>query len=242
MSNWVYGRRSVEELFKSGAPVRKVWFAEGADRHSLADLVKVVKDARVPYEWVPRHALDRVAPGNHQGVAVQVSAVEPMDFKEFISNLEIRPGTFVVLLDEVQDPQNVGAILRSALCFGCAGVILPKWRSAGVTEAVMKSSSGAAAYIPVIEISNLQVAVERLKEKGFWIYGTVAEGGVPINRAEITFPAAILLGNEERGVKPVLQKVCDQLLTIPQSSAVASLNVSNAAAVVFYELSRRPAR
>ena len=177
--------------------------------------------------------------GNHQGVAASVEPVGPVAFKVFLDGLAMEPGTFVCLLDEVQDPQNLGAIIRNAVCFGCAGVILPKWRSAGLTPAVMKASSGALAHCPVAEISNLGVAIERLKEKGFTVYGADAsESARPLEGLALRHPAALVLGSEHDGIKPTLKKACDELVHITQKSRIQSLNVASASAVFFHAFSR----
>ena len=239
MGHWVYGRRTVQEVLNSGHPVRKILLFQGIERPAIEPLLELAQARRIPCHWVPKTAIDAVAPGNHQGVAAEVQSLQPVVFKDFLAGLEVGRRTFLCLLDEIQDPHNLGAILRSAVCFGCAGVVIPKWRSAGVTEAVMKASSGAAAYIPIVEIANLGVAVERLKEKGFFVYGADAAAPETLAGAELEFPLALVMGNEQRGIKPVLKEACDRLVAIPQTTAVASLNVSAAAAVLFYEISRR---
>ena len=142
-------------MLKSGLKIKKIVLSETSqDKNAI---INEAGRRGVPVESMSRRSLDMMVRGNHQGVAASVEPVGPVAFKVFLDGLAMEPGTFVCLLDEVQDPQNLGAIIRNAVCFGCAGVILPKWRSAGLTPAVMKASSGALAHCPVAEISNLGV-------------------------------------------------------------------------------------
>ena len=241
--DWSYGRQTVLSVLDSGLPVKKILLSDSAGLDSVRKITEIAQRRRIECVFVPKHVLDSLIKGNHQGVAAQIESVKTLDFKSFLAGLEAKKNLFVCLLDEIQDPGNLGAIARSAACFGCSGIIIPKWRSAGFTDTVLKSSSGAAAYIPMVEISNLSVAIERLKEKGFFVYGADASASVPLNSAEMVFPLAIVLGNEHRGIKPVLKKSCDKLISIPQNKAGAdSLNVSAAAAVFFYEISGRMAK
>lgn len=238
MPDWIYGRRAVAEILKSGLKIKKIVLSETSQAPEREEIIKEARIRGVPVESVSRRSLDMMVRGNHQGVAANVEPVGPVPFKVFLDNLDVGPGTFVCLLDEVQDPQNLGAILRNAVCFGCAGVILPKWRSAGLTPAVMKASSGALAHCPVAEISNLGVAIERLKEKGFTIYGADAgENTVALEGLEIRGPAALVLGSEHDGIKPTLKKACDHLVRITQKSRIQSLNVASASAVFFHAFS-----
>ena len=220
--------------------------APGTDPREIAELKALARERHVPFEVVEKKTINSVVRGNHQGVAVQIDSIAPMEFKAFLESLEIGPGTFVCLLDDIQDPQNLGAIIRNAVCFGCAGIILPKRRSAGISPGVMKASSGALAHCPVAQIANLGVAVERLKEKGFSIVGTDAVGAgfktaptvEPLPQAHFDFPLGLMLGNESQGIKPTLKKSCDKLIHIPQESPIASLNVSSASAILFYAITR----
>lgn len=234
---WFYGRQAAFELLKSGKPVRRILIAENSQEKFVAGMVALAREKSVPIEKVPKLQIDSMTQTHHQGIAVQTIEAGAIDFKSFLDELQNDPKTFVALLDEIQDPHNLGAILRSAACFGCSGVVIPKWRSAPVTDTVMKASSGAAAHLPVVQIANLSVAIERLQEKGFTVYGADADGE-PLTTVEIQSPLALILGNEHRGIKPLLKKSCDKLVSIPQTRTIASLNVSNAATIFFYEISK----
>lgn len=239
MSNWNYGRQTVHEILHSGLSVRRLIVSDQAEPAGVREILAQAQRLGVPVKRMPRQQMDNMFHGNHQGVAVEVEQAGPVDFKSFLMTLQPRSKKFVCLLDEIQDPQNLGAILRSAACFGCSGVVIPKWRAAGVTDAVFKASSGAAAHIPIVEISNLTVAIERLKEKGFFVYGADAGAKDTLATVELSFPLALVMGNEHRGIKPILRDACDRLVSIPQTKSVASLNVASAATVFFYDIARR---
>ena len=240
MTHWQYGRQTVLEILRSGQPVLKLLVSDSAQKDFLQEVLEAAKERKVPCRVVPKKQIDEVAQGNHQGAAVQVPIAKPVEFKSFLERLRPGKSTFLCLLDDLEDPHNVGAIIRSAVCFGCSGVVIPKRHSAGLSPAAMRSSSGAAAHIPVADIPNLGVAIERLKENGFFILGADASGGnEPLGSTDLDFPLAVVFGNEHRGIKPTIQKACDRLVSIPQSAAVASLNVSNAAAIFFYEISKK---
>lgn len=239
---WVFGRHSVQEIIASGTPVKKILLSESSEKDYFSFVFSLAQKKNIPIERVPKKIIDSLVNGNHQGIAALTESKMTTDFKSFISTLDSKSKTFLCLLDEIQDPQNLGAIIRNAVCFGCGGIIIPKWRSASVTETVMKSSSGASAYIPVIEIPNLTVAIERLKEKGFFIFGADVSGNCSLDTVDFELPLALVLGNEHRGIKPILKKACDQLVSISQSKTVASLNVSSASAVFFYEIYKRAVR
>lgn len=236
-ADWFFGRQVILEALKSGKAIQKILVAEGSQERQIDELLSIARQKGILIEKVPRKVLNNRFVGNHQGIAFQIRHTEILDFKSFLNQLESSQKTFVTLLDEIQDPGNLGAIIRSAVCFGCSGIVLPKWRSASVTDSVMKSSSGAAVHLPIIQIPNLGVAIERLKENGFFIYGADPEG-IPVSSVRFEFPLAIVLGNEHRGIKPIIKKGCDKLVSIPQMKTVTSLNVSNAAAIFFYEIAK----
>lgn len=235
MASWFYGRQTVSEILRSGRRALKILISQGVEKNSIQEILRLAREKGLPCQTVPGKVLQSLVQGNHQGVAVQVEPIEVPDFKSFVQNLEVSRQTFVSLLDEIQDPQNLGAIIRSAACFGCSGIILPKHHCAGISPAVMKSSSGALDLVPVVRIANLGVAAERLKDRGFTLIGAdSAPSALPIEEVDLQGPVAILLGNEHRGIKPVLKRSCDQLVRIPQARTPSSLNVSNAAAIFFY--------
>ncbi len=236
MWEWFCGRQIVQEVLEAGCSVKKLLVATDASGDTLQEISQIAAARHINIERVPKRVIEGLVRANHQGVAVQAALPGPMDFKNFLDTLPLDKQTFIGVLDEVQDPQNVGAILRSAAAFGCKGVVISKWRQAGMSQAVMRASSGAAMKVPLAEIANIGVAIERLKEKGFWIYGASVEDGHKLENAKIRFPMAIVLGNEHRGIKPILKNNCDELLSISQTDDIQSLNVSCAASIFFHEI------
>ncbi len=233
MNSLYYGRQIAEEILKSPLKATKLLLAEGIEAEFKEAILRLAKQKRIPVQNVPVRYLDNRIRGNHQGVAVEAPPIQPVEFKSFIHSLPSNFKGYVCILDEIQDPQNLGALLRSAVCFDCSAVIVPTHRSSPLSETVMRASSGAMAHCPIIEIANLGVAVERLKERGFSVLGADSSAPIHLGEEKYPFPVAILLGNEHRGVKPTLKKNCDQLLSIRHSPKFDSLNVSCAATVFF---------
>lgn len=237
-NQWYFGRQVAFQILKSKLKVKRMLLGQNLKRTVAKEFLTLAKQKNIRIETVPVNKLDTLTRGNHQGIALEIETETPADFKSFLKTSNAQKNSFVVLLDEIQDPQNLGAIIRSAVCFGCSALILSKWRSAHLTPGTMKSSSGAAAHLPIFQVSNLNYAIEQLKEKGYTIVGATVEGrSLPETKFE--FPVALVLGNEHRGMKPLIQKNCDQLVAIPQNATIASLNVSAAAAILFYEISMK---
>lgn len=236
MSQWIYGRQPVFEFLNSGSRAKKLYYIGAAKTNEFYPLLQMAEQKKIPLEVVAKKWMDLKFQGNHQGIVLEIEEKAIEEFKNIFSHLPKEKNHYVTLLDEIQDPQNLGAIIRSAVCFGCSAAVLPKWRSASIGPSVIKSSSGAYAHLPIFEISNLTVAIERLKEKGFFILGTDVQSSQPLDSLNLQFPLAVLFGNEHRGLKPILKKQCDSLVTIPQTTRIASLNVSASAAIIFYEI------
>ncbi|OGR52253.1 MAG: 23S rRNA (guanosine(2251)-2'-O)-methyltransferase RlmB [Elusimicrobia bacterium RIFCSPLOWO2_02_FULL_39_32] len=239
MSEWIYGRQPVFEFLNSGVNAKKLYVSSLKKTNEISSILKLVHEKKIPIEAVDKRWMDQKFPENHQGILLEIEAHPIKEFKNIFSHLPKEKNHYVTLLDEIQDPQNLGAIIRSAVCFGCSALVLPKWRSASMSPGVIKSSSGALAHLPIFEISNLTVAIERLKEKGFFVLGTDVQSTVSLESVTLQFPLAVLFGNEHRGLKPILKKQCDSLVAIPQTTKIASLNVSVSAAITFYEIFKR---
>ncbi len=237
MEHWYCGRRPVLEILNSEQAVEKLMLSKSADESFARMVLDLARRKNILVERVDKPAFRSLSNANHQGVAIKVAGALVCDWKEFIRKVLVQERPFICLCDEVQDPHNLGNILRSAVCLGAGGAVLPKWRSARITESVMRSSSGALTHLPVTEISNLTVALERLKDLGFRIYGSDLEG-TPLPQTQFDFPLALVIGNEHKGVKPTLKKQCDVLVRIPQEKNVASLNAGAAAAILLYEIAR----
>jgi 23S rRNA (guanosine2251-2'-O)-methyltransferase len=229
------GVNPVREALRAGRALDKVLIAKGAASPRIQEIVELCRAASVPLRFEPRESLDRASNGAvHQGV-IAFGAVH--SYRELN---EILPGAkLIVILDGVEDPHNLGAIIRTAHAAGASGVVIPERRSAALTETVAKAAAGALEYIPVMRITNVSQALEQLKPQGFWIYGLDERGTAVYDQVEYNIPTAIVLGGEGKGLHQGVQKHCDVLVRIPMAGAVSSLNVSVAAGVVLFEWRRR---
>jgi 23S rRNA (guanosine2251-2'-O)-methyltransferase len=207
---------------------------EGGMRH-LGLIVSLSRSSHVPYLFVPKRALDRISP-RHQGV---VAFLTPKAFSSLEEILSASRLPFLVLLDGVEDPQNLGAVIRSAEGAGADGLILPERRSAGLTEAVSLVSAGALAHLKIARVNNLGQAIDRLKERGIWIIGAEGAGKEYYYCFDFTQPVGIVLGSEGKGIRPLIGKKCDKILSIPLLGKLNSLNVAAAASVFFFEVVRQ---
>ncbi len=235
------GRNAVTEALKSGRTIDKVFIADGDTDKGLQRLAAQAKEAGAVIVPVDRRKLDLMSTTHaHQGIIAQAAAHTYFSIDDILSYAESKGETpLLVICDELSDPHNLGAILRCAECAGAHGVIIPKRRSVGLTATVAKASAGAIEYMRVARVSNINNAIHELKEKGVWVFGTAAEGSEIMYRADLTGPAAIVIGNEGDGMSPLVRKNCDMLLSIPMSGQISSLNASAAAAILLYEAVRQ---
>jgi len=240
-TEWIVGRRSVLEAMKAGRELEKLLVAEGAAKGGLADLIRQARQKGIPVQQVPRSRLDRLAEGaNHQGVAAEAAAYKYARLEDLFRRAEEREeAPFFILLDGIEDPHNLGSILRTADAAGAHGVIIPKRRAAGLTPAVGKASAGAVEYVPVVRVTNLHRTAEELKESGLWIIGSAPEAASDFTEADYTLPLALVIGSEGRGMSRLMKETCDLLVRLPMAGRVASLNASVAAALLMYEVLRR---
>jgi 23S rRNA (guanosine2251-2'-O)-methyltransferase len=239
-NEFLYGRRPVWEAFRAGKrSVHKLWMVPGASGGVMQEIIDLAKSRGVPIEWIKRDHLDRMVrgKGNHQGVAAQVSATTYLELEDFLAGLPAGSEEVVVALDEIEDPQNVGTILRNAGFFGVSAVIVPRWRSAPVGDTAVRASSGAAEHISAIRVRNLVDAIERLKDAGFEVYGADM-AGEPIRSLVRGKRQALVLGSEGKGLRRLVKEHCDKLVGIPARTPVGSLNVASASAIFLYELFR----
>jgi 23S rRNA (guanosine2251-2'-O)-methyltransferase len=225
----------LEALKSAPERVTKVFIQEEKGHARIGEVIREAKARHVPCVFVPARRLDQVAPG-HQGVMAEVS---PKGYSSLDDILARSAKPFVVLLDEVEDPQNLGAIIRSAEGAGVDGLILPERRSAGLTQTVDTVSAGALEHLLVARVPNLVRAMSELKEKGLWLVGAEGSGEDPWYSFDYTGPVGIVLGSEGRGLRPLVRKTCDTILAIPLAGRVGSLNVAAAAAVFLFEVVRQ---
>jgi 23S rRNA (guanosine2251-2'-O)-methyltransferase len=227
------GIHPVREALRGERPLERILIAQGAGGTRLQEIINEARAKRVPVRFEPRPTLDRAAGDTpHQGVVAYAAA------HRFASLEDLPQGELVVVLDGVEDPHNLGAIIRTANAAGASAVMVPERRSAGLTETVAKAAAGALEHTPLVRVNNVNRALEELKERGYWIYG-LDERGEPLYGASFTKPTALVLGGEGKGLHEHTRKHCDFVVRIPMYGAISSLNVSVAAGVVLYEYRRQ---
>jgi len=239
--NQLEGRNALTEALRSGRTIDKVFIAAGDTDRALQHLAAQAKEAGAVVVPVDRRKLDAMSfTRAHQGVIALAAAREYFSIDDILQEAENRgEAPLIVICDELSDPHNLGAIIRSAECAGAHGVIIPKRRSVGLTATVAKASAGGIEYMKVCKVGNINNAIAELKEKGVWIFGTAAEGSVPMYQADLTGPAAIVIGNEGDGMSQLVRKNCDMLVHIPMKGRITSLNASAAASILLYEAVRQ---
>jgi 23S rRNA (guanosine2251-2'-O)-methyltransferase len=237
----VYGRNPVLELLRSGGRrTDEIAVLSGA-QGPLAEVVALARRAGVKVSYRTREQLSAMAGSDdHQGVVARVAAAEYQDLDDLLAVSRSRgEPPFLLVLDRVQDPRNFGAILRTAEVFGIHGVIVPKHHQVGLTDVAARTAMGAVEHLPVARETNLVSALEKLKKSGIWVYGAAVSGGVAPAKADLTGPLCLVFGGEGEGVRPLVARTCDGLLTIPMVGKVGSLNVGAAVAVLCYEAVRQ---
>jgi len=235
------GRNALTEALRSGRTIDKVFVAAGETDRALQHLAAQAKEAGAVVVPVDRRKLDAMSTTRaHQGVIALAAAREYCTVDDILQEAKARgQEPMIVICDELSDPHNLGAIIRSAECAGAHGVIIPKRRSVGLTATVAKASAGAIEYMKVARVTNINNVIAELKEKGVWIFGTAAEGSIPMYEANLTVPAAIVIGSEGEGMSRLVQKNCDVTVHIPMKGKITSLNASAAASILLYEAVRQ---
>ena len=237
----IEGRNAVIEALRAGTAMDKIYLAKGETDATLGHIASTARSKGIVVVEADRRKLDAMsATHSHQGV-IAVAAV-----REYASVADILQAArdkneppLVVVCDELSDPHNLGAVIRTAEAAGAHGVIIPKRRSAGLTAVVAKTSAGAVSYLPVARVANLTSLLKELKEEGLWVFGTAADGATSLYQADLKGPAAIVIGSEGDGMSRLVREQCDFLVSIPMRGQVNSLNASAAAAVVLYEAVRQ---
>jgi len=235
------GRNALTEALKNGRTIDKVFIASGETDRGLQRLAAQAKDAGAVVVPVDRRKLDAMSVTHaHQGVIALAAAHEYAALDDILEVAAERgEAPLIVICDELTDPHTLGAIMRSAECAGAHGIIIPKRRSVGLTAVVAKASAGAVEYMKVARVGNINNAIAELKEKGVWVFGTAAEGSIPMYQADLKIPAAIVIGNEGEGMSPLVRKNCDVTVHIPMKGRISSLNASAAASILLYEAVRQ---
>ena len=233
--NAVCGRNAVAELLKSGRDVDKIFVKDGAWEGSIKEIVALAKENGVPVLSCGKGKLDKLAPGMvHQGIVAFAAEKEYSTLDDIIGYAKSKgEQPFIVIADGINDPHNLGALIRCAEAAGCHGLIIPKRRSVALTATVAKASAGAIEHMRVAKVTNLASTIEELKDRGIWIYSAEADGA-DIDKTEIITPAAFVLGSEGEGVSRLIKERSDFVVSIPMRGKVNSLNVSSAGAVILF--------
>ena len=239
--NMLEGRNAVTEALSAGRTIDKLFVADGDTDRALARICAMAKQAGAVVVPTDRRKLDFMsATGAHQGVIAMVAAHDYASIDDILQKAQdAGEPPLIVICDELSDPHNLGAIIRTAECAGAHGIIIPKRRSVGLTAVVGKASAGALEYMPVARVSNITAAIDTLKKAGVWVYGTAAEGDTALYAADLKSPAAIVIGNEGEGMSRLVSERCDFKVSIPMKGSISSLNASAAAAIMLYEAVRQ---
>jgi len=238
----IYGKHSVLSLLGSDRQINRIWVT--TKLHYDPRFYSLICDAKSRGTIINEVEVLRLSQitdnGNHQGIAAQVSPYAYTELADLITKAKSeKEAPVIVILDGINDPQNLGAIIRSTEAMGAQGVIIPQRRAAGITSSVVKAAAGALEHLPVARVVNLSRALEQLKEAGFWIYGTVADNGKPIQSIDSKSPVGLVIGSEGQGLSLLTQRYCDVLVSIPLSGKTPSLNASVATAIALYEIYRQ---
>lgn len=237
----IEGRNAVVEALRAGRVIDKIFIQKGETDKTLGHIASRAREAGIVVVDADRRKLDNMSQTHsHQGVIALAAIREYSTVEDILAIAEERgEPPFIVICDELSDPHNLGAVIRSCEAAGVHGVIIPKRRSAGLTSIVVKTSAGAAEHMAVARVPNLTAAIKTLKEAGVWVYGTAAEGSSPLWKTDLTGPLCIVIGSEGDGISRLIRENCDLLVHIPMKGKVSSLNASAAASVLIYEALRQ---
>ncbi|CZR00790.1 trna/rrna methyltransferase spou type [Trichococcus palustris] len=237
--DFVIGRHPVLEILKSERDINKIFIQEGLGGEKIGDIIHLAKERKIQIQSVPKSKLDTLSDNAvHQGVMAATAAFQYATLDDlFAAAAAKNEDPFFIILDSLEDPHNLGSVLRTADASGAHGVIIPKRRAVGLTSTVAKASTGAIEHVPVVRVTNLNRTIEELKERGVWIYATDM-AGQDYRKWDTTLPLAIIIGNEGKGISRLLKESADGLLTIPMVGHVQSLNAGVAAGLMMYEVFR----
>lgn len=237
--NIIIGRNPIIEALKSGREIDKILLQEGAEGSAMK-INALAKERGIPVLKTEKTTLDRLAEGGtHQGVVAYISAYRYKDVEDIFAKADAAgEAPFVIILDNIEDPHNLGAIMRTAECAGAHGIIIPKRNACGLTETVAKTSAGAIEYVPCVRVTNLVRTINELKDKGFWI-AACDMGGQEYYKADLKGKLAVVVGSEGKGISKLVKENCDFIVSMPMVGKITSLNASNAAAVLMYEVRKQ---
>ncbi|NIK12914.1 23S rRNA (guanosine(2251)-2'-O)-methyltransferase RlmB [Alkalibacillus almallahensis] len=236
---WITGKNPVLETLKSGRSVNKLLVLETMKPQAQQQLIQAAKQQNVQVQKVPKQKLDAIG-GHHQGVAASVAAYDYADLDDLFARAEAKnEAPFFILLDQLEDPHNLGSIMRTADAVGAHGIVIPKQRSVQLTQTVAKASTGAIEHIPVARVTNMNQTIEELKEHNVWIVGTDASADQDYREAAYDMPIALVIGSEGQGMSRLVAKNCDWFVKLPMKGQVTSLNASVSASILMYEVLRK---
>lgn len=233
----IAGRNPVMEAIRSGRSIESILVAKGERNGSVVAIIAKAKQKNIPVKDVDSKKLDFLAKGvNHQGIVAQCAVKEYSTLEDIFALAEERgESPFIIVLDKIEDPHNLGAIIRTAECAGAHGVIIPERRSAGLSYTVEKTSAGALEYMPVVRVKNISAVLQKLKDKGIWVYGADMDGE-HYKKVNFDGAVALVIGNEGKGISPLVAKDCDVIVSLPMKGKINSLNASVAAGILMYEI------
>lgn len=236
----IAGRNAVMEALRSQRSINKILLQDGAKGGSISEIIAVAKERSLAIEFVKAEKLDKMVPGmRHQGIVAMVAPIAFQSLEEVFTKAAAKnEPPFILLLDELQDPQNVGAIIRTADAAGVHGILLPKRRSCPLNAVVAKISAGAVEYVPVVQIGNIAQTIEELQERGCWVVGADMDGAT-YYESNLKGALVLVIGAEGKGLGRLVKQKCDAIVSIPMVGGVSSLNASNAAAILMYEAVRQ---
>lgn len=237
----IIGKNAVTEALRSGHSVNKVLVSTTLNASTQSQLNKLAKQAGTLVQQVPKNKLDQLADGgNHQGIIAYAAAYDYAEVEDlFAIAAKKNEEPFFIVLDELEDPHNLGSIMRTADSVGAHGIIIPKRRSVGLTATVAKTAAGAIEHVPVARVTNIARTIEELKERHVWVVGTAADGKEDFRQLDGTLPIALVIGNEGKGMSALVRKKCDWHVSLPMVGHVSSLNASVACSLLLYEVFRK---
>ena len=240
MTDTIYGRNPIRAALQAGRSLNRILIADGAARQDIADILELAREQGVVFQFVDRRQLDRLVTGRHQGIVATVAGHQYTEMSDILpSSGRSDSQPFLVLLDGIQDPHNLGAIIRTADAVRADGVVIPRRNAAGLTAVAVKASAGTTAHVPVARVANMNNAMQALREEGVWLMGLATDGASRFDEVDYTVPVALVIGGEGKGLRPLVRRNCDEVVRLPIAGHVDSLNASVAAALVLYEVFRQ---
>lgn len=237
MNEAIAGKNSVLEALRAGREINKIFLGESVTRDRVfKEIINIAKANKIPVQNVAKTKLDDLAETNkHQGIVAMVAIKEYVPLEEIVHRKPLSEAPIILMVDGIEDPHNLGAIIRTCDAVGAAGVIIPNRRNVGLTGIVSKASAGAIEYVPVARVTNLAQTIDALKEMGFWVVGCEARGEKTIYEVDLKMPLVLVVGGEGKGISRLVQEKCDFLIRLPMVGSISSLNASVAASICLYE-------